>query len=127
MHLKRFAEDARGRFNKLCSHVAFSEFLDLRPYLDPRCLDHENCLYRLMGIVEHAGTMRGGHYVAYVRGPCVEESTDSMDHDKDSWYFISDSRVCKTTLQDVLGREAYLLFYERYNVKEQSIDVAALQ
>lgn len=96
-------------------------------FLVNRCLDHENCLYRLMGIVEHAGTMRGGHYVAYVRGPCVEESTDSMDHDKDSWYFISDSRVCKTTLQDVLGREAYLLFYERYNVKEQSIDVAALQ
>ncbi|MCO5561023.1 hypothetical protein L7F22_014644 [Adiantum nelumboides] len=36
VHLKRFAEDVRGRFDKLSGHVAFSEYLDLRPFLDPR-------------------------------------------------------------------------------------------
>lgn len=121
VHLKRFAQDIRGRLNKLSGHVTFPEVLDLRPFLDPRCLDLDNCVYQLVGVVEHGGTMRGGHYVAYVRGPCVEEASESTDHgNKDFWYYVSDSSVRKATLQAVLNSEAYLLFYERCKVKEES-------
>jgi ubiquitin C-terminal hydrolase len=55
--------------------------------------------------------MRGGHYIAYVRGPCQENSAD-----KDSWYYISDSSVRKATLEAVLNSEAYLLFYEKCKI-----------
>lgn len=30
-------------------------------------MDGENVLYALYGIVEHSGSMRGGHYAAYVK------------------------------------------------------------
>ena len=33
-----------------------------------RCINEEKYEYHLVGLVEHSGTMRGGHYVAYVRG-----------------------------------------------------------
>ncbi|KAK6930711.1 Zinc finger, UBP-type, partial [Dillenia turbinata] len=36
IHLKRFSQDARGRFSKLNGHVLFRERIDLRPYMDPR-------------------------------------------------------------------------------------------
>lgn len=58
--------------------------------------------YRLVGVVEHLGTMRGGHYVAYVRG-----SKDGV------WYHASDAYVRQTSLEEVLRSEAYILFYER--------------
>lgn len=37
VHLKRFAQDMHGRLSKLGGHVAFSEQLDLGPFMDQRC------------------------------------------------------------------------------------------
>lgn len=75
----------------------------------------QGCIYRLIGTVEHLGTMRGGHYVAYVMGPANddENEADSSSREVSTWYYISDSHVRKTSLESVLRSEAYLLFYER--------------
>lgn len=117
VHLKRFAQDMRGRLSKLSGHVAFPEILDLRPFLDPRCLDSSSCFYQLVGVVEHGGTMRGGHYIAYVRSTSLEEAPEGAEQEgKDVWYYVSDSSVHKVSLQAVLNSEAYLLFYEKCNV-----------
>ncbi|CAI5468941.1 unnamed protein product [Closterium sp. Yama58-4] len=123
VHLKRFRHDNHGRLSKISGHVAFGEWLDLSPFVDPLPLappsphsgtpspspspspsasstsapkpshipeaplatqtggkaplghgleeqsqaEGEPHRYRLCGVVEHSGTMRGGHYVAYVR------------------------------------------------------------
>lgn len=112
IHLKRFSQDARGRLSKLNGHVVFGETIDLRPYLDPRCLGTDEYKFRLIGVVEHLGTMRGGHYVAYVRGlnankKADKESTDSV------WYHASDAYVREASLEEVLRCEAYILFYEK--------------
>ncbi|XVF38002.1 hypothetical protein REPUB_Repub20aG0060100 [Reevesia pubescens] len=80
IHLKRFSQDARGRLSKLNGHVNFRESLDLRPYVDPRCEDRDNCFYRLVGVVEHSGTMRGGHYIAYVRGGEKRKGMAETEH-----------------------------------------------
>ncbi|CAN0875368.1 Ubiquitin carboxyl-terminal hydrolase 2 [Linum grandiflorum] len=106
IHLKRFSQDFRGRLSKLNGHVDFRDVLDLRPYMDPRCEDKERSVYRLTGVVEHLGTMRGGHYVAYIRG--VEG-----DGEKSVWYHVSDSYVREASLDEVLRCEAYILFYQR--------------
>ena len=46
VHLKRFAQDIRGRLNKLNGHVSFPESLDLRPFLDARYVRlHSPSLY----------------------------------------------------------------------------------
>ncbi|EFJ07908.1 hypothetical protein SELMODRAFT_2225, partial [Selaginella moellendorffii] len=102
VHLKRFAQDMRGRLSKLTGHVAFDELLNLSPFLST---SRDGGLYRLVGVVEHSGTMKGGHYVAFVRGGSAGDGKENF------WYYISDSDVRRTTLDQVLRSEAYLLFY----------------
>lgn len=108
IHLKRFSQDARGRLNKLGGHVIFRETIDLRPFMDKREEKKEKCVYRLTGVVEHIGTMRGGHYVAYIRGD--EKSKNGVG--ASVWYHVSDAYVREVMLEEVLRCEAYILFYE---------------
>ncbi|CAI9776111.1 unnamed protein product [Fraxinus pennsylvanica] len=107
IHLKRFSHDARGRLSKLNGHVNFKEKIDLKRYMDPRCAERGVYEYRLIGLVEHLGTMRGGHYVAYVRGGAKGENGDCV------WYRASDAYVHVVSLEEVLRCEAYILFYEQ--------------
>ncbi|KAG8636890.1 hypothetical protein MANES_15G054100v8 [Manihot esculenta] len=113
IHLKRFSQDARGRLSKLNGHVNFGEVLDLRPYMDPRHADREKYVYRLVGIVEHSGTMRGGHYVAYVRGGEKSKGKAENENGGFEWYHASDAYVREVSLEEVLRCEAYILFYEK--------------
>eukprot|EP00257_Ricinus_communis_P016032 XP_015574074.1 ubiquitin carboxyl-terminal hydrolase 2 isoform X2 [Ricinus communis] len=113
IHLKRFSQDARGRLSKLNGHVNFGDVLDLRPYMDPRCTDREKYVYRLLGVVEHLGTMRGGHYVAYVRGGQKSKGKAENESGSSVWYHASDAYVREVSLEEVLRCEAYILFYEK--------------
>ncbi|KAF9666108.1 hypothetical protein SADUNF_Sadunf16G0194400 [Salix dunnii] len=113
VHLKRFSQDARGRLSKLNGHVNFRDVLDLRPYMDPRCADTQSYLYRLLGVVEHSGTMRGGHYIAYVRGDARSKGKADKEHGGSVWYCASDAHVQEVSLEEVLRCDAYLLFYEK--------------
>lgn len=108
IHLKRFSQDARGRLSKLNGHVAFREIVDIKPYMDARSVGGERFEYRLVGVVEHQGTMRGGHYVAYVRGKGGKRNNDAS-----TWFHASDAYVRETNLGEVLQSEAYILFYEK--------------
>lgn len=56
---------------------------------------------RLSGVVEHQGSMAGGHYIAYVSG-------------KDGvWYRVSDDHVSQCDADRALGANAFLLFYAK--------------
>ncbi|KAM1689841.1 hypothetical protein ACFX15_030905 [Malus domestica] len=113
IHLKRFSQDARGRLSKLNGHISFQEKIDLRPYMDSRCTDGEKYEYQLLGVVEHSGTMRGGHYVAYVRGGERSRGKTERENTGHAWYYASDAHVRQVPLDDVLRAEAYILFYEK--------------
>ncbi|KAI3853771.1 hypothetical protein MKX03_001212, partial [Papaver bracteatum] len=110
IHLKRFSQDTRGRLSKLSGHVNFEETIDLRPYMDPRSVEKGEYKYSLLGIVEHSGTMRGGHYVAYVKGD-KSRGKKEEDNECSTWYYASDSHVREVSLAEVLRSEAYILFY----------------
>ncbi|OVA12789.1 Ubiquitin carboxyl-terminal hydrolases family 2 [Macleaya cordata] len=112
IHLKRFSQDTRGRLSKLSGHVSFGETIDLRPYMDPRSVEKDTYDYRLLGVVEHSGTMRGGHYVAYVRGQKSRGKTEE-DNGSSTWFHASDAHVREVSLTEVLRSEAYILFYEK--------------
>ncbi|XP_067362792.1 ubiquitin carboxyl-terminal hydrolase 16 isoform X2 [Channa argus] len=75
-------------------------------------------LYSLYGIVEHSGTMRSGHYTAYVkvRPECPKPSSNGLTAEeppRGSWFHISDTSVQPVSENKVQSCQAYLLFYER--------------
>ncbi|XP_078432554.1 ubiquitin-specific protease 2 [Wolffia australiana] len=114
IHLKRFSQDSRGQLSKLSGHVSFQETLDLRPYMNSRSREGEkSSYYRLVGVVEHEGSMRGGHYVAYVRGEKSQMGNMSKEGHGSGWFYASDALVKEVSLTKVLQSEAYLLFYEK--------------
>lgn len=77
-------------------------------------VDKGSSIYRLVGVVEHRGTVSvlSGHYVAYVRAKKLGnlQQQGSCSH---SWFCADDSTISEVSLEDVLKREAYILFYER--------------
>ncbi|XP_063475869.1 ubiquitin carboxyl-terminal hydrolase 45 isoform X3 [Symphalangus syndactylus] len=87
----------------------------------------DKVLYGLYGIVEHSGSMREGHYTAYVkvRTPSrkLSEHTTKKKNvpglkeaDSESagqWVHVSDTYVQVVTESRALSAQAYLLFYER--------------
>uniref|UniRef100_A0A3Q2DYA5 ubiquitinyl hydrolase 1 n=1 Tax=Cyprinodon variegatus TaxID=28743 RepID=A0A3Q2DYA5_CYPVA len=106
--------------------------LDLAPYSSTKCKNisegDTQILYSLYGIVEHSGTMRSGHYTAYVK--VRPNSLKSPLNDKKglnffinenlkkspprgSWFHISDTSVQPVSESKVQSCQAYLLFYER--------------
>lgn len=89
IHLKRFA--TRGRWgDKLNTLIEFPLVkLDLTKYVPPplenQPTDHETTppfIYDLYGVVNHYGTLSGGHYTSYVK-----------DSYKDAWNSFDDSKA----------------------------------
>lgn len=56
--------------------------------------------YNLYGIVNHYGTMEGGHYIAYCKHPI-----------RSKWYKYDDHDVSELQISDVKTQAAYILFY----------------
>ncbi|KAM9320362.1 ubiquitin carboxyl-terminal hydrolase 16 [Gastrophryne carolinensis] len=128
LHLKRFQQNGFNlhKINKL---IKFPEVIDLAPFCTLKCKSimegESQLLYALYGVIEHSGTMRSGHYTAYVKsripnprlrdlvlqGVLPEEP--STEPTKGLWFHISDSQVQAVPLSKVLSCQAYLLFYER--------------
>eukprot|EP00079_Xenopus_tropicalis_P020940 XP_012812149.1 PREDICTED: ubiquitin carboxyl-terminal hydrolase 16 isoform X1 [Xenopus tropicalis] len=128
LHLKRFQQNGFN-LRKINRHIKFPEVLDLAPFCTSKCKNipagESRLLYSLYGVIEHSGSMRSGHYTAFVklRRPnqqlCemvlkgVIPEVSGSEPGQGSWYHISDSHVQAVSLSRVLSSQAYLLFYER--------------
>ncbi|XP_027625061.1 ubiquitin carboxyl-terminal hydrolase 45 isoform X2 [Tupaia chinensis] len=129
LHLKRFHQ-AGLSLRKVNRHVDFPLILDLAPFCSATCKNvslGSEVLYGLYGIVEHSGSMRGGHYTAYVKVRTVSKKL--LEHitgkknvpglkeaDSESagqWVHVSDTYVQVVPESRALSAQAYLLFYER--------------
>ncbi|XP_031431884.1 ubiquitin carboxyl-terminal hydrolase 45 isoform X2 [Clupea harengus] len=124
LHLKRFHQ-AGMNLRKVNRHVDFPLILDLAPFCSALCknlVPGERVLYSLYGIVEHSGSMRGGHYTAYVkvRNPVKRSDQrrnqsggrEASASSQSQWVYISDTSVQMVPESRVLNSQAYLLFYE---------------
>ncbi|KAM5166650.1 ubiquitin carboxyl-terminal hydrolase 45 isoform 2-T4 [Callospermophilus lateralis] len=129
LHLKRFHQ-AGLSLRKVNRHVDFPLTLDLAPFCSAACKNvsvGDKVLYGLYGIVEHSGSMRGGHYTAYVKvrvpsRKLLEHITGKKnvpglkEPDSESggqWVHVSDTYVQVVPESRALTAQAYLLFYER--------------
>uniref|UniRef100_A0A673LU27 Ubiquitin carboxyl-terminal hydrolase n=1 Tax=Sinocyclocheilus rhinocerous TaxID=307959 RepID=A0A673LU27_9TELE len=124
LHLKRFHQ-AGMNLRKVNRHVDFPLLLDLAPFCSVTCKNlglGERVLYSLYGIVEHSGSMRGGHYAAYVkvrtpqRKPELRRNQsgtkEASSAPQGQWVYVSDTSVQTVPESRVLNSQAYLLFYE---------------
>ncbi|ORY09783.1 ubiquitin carboxyl-terminal hydrolase 2 [Clohesyomyces aquaticus] len=118
IHLKRF-EHTKSASSKIETKVKFPMKIDLYPYTsqykasitkaaklsNPNANANYNVntptnsiQYELSSVIVHKGKMDSGHYVSYSR-----EGND--------WFLFDDSKVVLVNEKEVLGAEAYLLFY----------------
>ncbi|KAM9309575.1 ubiquitin carboxyl-terminal hydrolase 45 isoform 2-T4 [Pholidichthys leucotaenia] len=129
LHLKRFHQ-AGMNLRKVNRHVDFPLILDLAPFCSASCKNlavGERVLYCLYGIVEHSGSMRGGHYTAYVKvrtpqrkmeqhhknlSGARDASNNGSSSSQGQWVYVSDTTVHIVPESRVLNSQAYLLFYE---------------
>ena len=80
IHLKRFQQTMSG-LRKVSKHVQFPLSLDLAPFCSSTSISMENVpsgvdeiKYYLFGVVEHSGSLRGGHYTAFVNTRASQNS-----------------------------------------------------
>ena len=57
-------------------------------------------LYDLFAVIEHAGTLQQGHYVAYIRR-------------QNDWFRCNDAKIQRVSERQVLQSRAYMLYYSR--------------
>jgi ubiquitin C-terminal hydrolase len=99
LHLKRFSSGAAGSpgfgfsgglRTKIAAGVTFpTEALDMRAFLSPASPELAAggaAEYDLVGVVNHMGSLNGGHYVA-----------DARNRDSGQWNNFNDSHVRSTS------------------------------
>ncbi|MBN3316684.1 UBP30 hydrolase, partial [Atractosteus spatula] len=112
----RGSETERLRNNrKLVPNGACSALILNSPALSsqfPAVFDCSSSVYlfRLTAVLVHHGDMHSGHFVTYRRAPPSPRNPLAFSS---QWLWVSDDSVRKSSLQEVLSSNAYLLFYER--------------
>ncbi|OLY84502.1 Ubiquitin carboxyl-terminal hydrolase 2 [Smittium mucronatum] len=114
LHIKRFSYDGIFR-DKVDAMVTYPlRGLDLTPYCIPALsennsrnhggqyqTDNKN-MYHLYGVVNHMGSLGGGHYTSSVYSGIRNE-----------WNYFNDTRVSSISERNVISPAAYLLFFVR--------------
>lgn len=67
--------------------------------------DESNRSYSLYGVVNHTGSLEGGHYISYGRN--LEMGIN--------WQRYDDQDVSPVSASDVITQNAYVLFYKQMN------------
>mmetsp|Transcript_93927 Transcript_93927/g.242689 ORF Transcript_93927/g.242689 Transcript_93927/m.242689 type:complete len:1098 (-) Transcript_93927:450-3743(-) len=104
IHIKRFRYDAswfNGTKNARVVTFPVQKTLDMAAFMDeppPGPVE-----YKLVGLIQHIGSMGGGHYISY----CQHKQKPQ------EWYEFDDLQVSKVSAEQVERAEPYVLFYQR--------------
>lgn len=103
LHLKRFSFDGGVR-TKINTKVIFPLNLNLsqRISVDSHAFAVQLPLYELYGVINHIGTVDGGHYFSFGRISVADGTL---------WYKFDDSIVTQIGSADLQSNNAYVLFY----------------
>lgn len=113
IHIKRFRYDAswfNGTKNARVVTFPVNRALDLSSFLDET--PAQPVEYRLIGLIQHIGSMGGGHYIAY----CQHKKKPQ------EWYEFDDMQVSMVSPEQVERAEPYVLFYQRVPSKGNKLD-----
>ena len=99
IHLKRFKN-----ISKLGNLVNFPiKGLDMGKYIY-NIEEDKDYIYDLFGVANHQGGLSGGHYYAYC-----------YNNIENKWYSFNDSRVDEIDTNNIVTKNAYILFYKKRN------------
>lgn len=113
LHINRFHKDMYGNINtKINNKVNYPiRNLDLSKYFSNYCNQKSNSKYDLFSVILHqpllsATSINHGHYTAMIK-----------NRQDNKWYIFNDSSkpIEVTNENDVINKNAYLLFYCRHN------------
>ena len=111
IHLKLFEHkivnilgEYRQITNKIDTTVNYPMVMDLNNLNknDYNC----NYQYELYAMIKHIGSVRGGHYVSYVKNPL-----------NGKWYYFDDESIYPVTEEKIKKQSPYILFYKRTECK----------
>ena len=100
-----------GRMLKVTSQVDFPlEGLQLKHYFLTPEVARASVVpaYRLVGAVNHYGSLESGHYTAFCRSPLLQ----TRDGRSSVWFKFDDESVTDMRPVDVVSPAAYILLYE---------------
>lgn len=113
IHLKRFRYEGgwfNGTKNSKVVNFPVGRHLDMAGFMEsPTAQPVE---YKLVGLIQHIGSMGGGHYIAY----CQHKKRPG------EWYEFDDLQVNLVSLEQVERSEPYVLFYQRLPSKGCKLD-----
>ncbi|KAL4491373.1 hypothetical protein ABPG72_008029 [Tetrahymena utriculariae] len=105
IHLKRFHFGSMRR-EKINFNVTFPiQDLDMCQYLERQTTGNQDCLYDLIGIVNHSGNLYGGHYTAQCKNPYDGTWNEFNDSQWD------ELNINAQNYEKMGSSEPYLLFY----------------
>jgi ubiquitin C-terminal hydrolase len=118
VHLKRFQFDAIVGSNvKLTDHVSFPvDGFDLSRFL-PEVVHGDPSLYDLFAVINHMGSLLGGHYNAFIREGDSSVSSMVDAQVRDGWVCYDDKQLRNIDHSDLVSKAAYVLFYRRRTVQ----------
>ncbi|XP_021433571.2 ubiquitin carboxyl-terminal hydrolase 17-like protein B [Oncorhynchus mykiss] len=105
--LKRFEFD----YNRM-SYVKIESCVEV-----PRMLQTKDCDYELYAVVDHVGSLRGGHYTARIKS-----------YDDHNWYVFDDSYVTQLNSkpfeqdESFRSQSAYLLMYRKLDSPDRQMN-----
>ena len=106
--LKRYTNIGTSlvKVNKL---IRYYETLNLEKYYCGINISN----YHLYGVINHIGSLNGGHYYSYVKDYITHDGEKQFGN---TWYCCNDTNVREISLNDVLNsNNAYMLFYHSDN------------
>ena len=84
--------------------IHYPDILNIQKYF---CGNNILKEYKLHGIINHTGSMNGGHYYSYVKS--LKEDNKTFD---EQWLCCNDSRVNNISNEEAMSSQnAYMLFY----------------
>jgi len=114
IHIKRFRYEAgwlnNGTKNSKVVTFPVTKPLEMSGFLDEGATAPVE--YRLIGLIQHIGSMGGGHYIAY----CLHKRRPQ------DWYEFDDLQVSQVSAEQVERAEPYVLFYQRLPSKGNKLD-----
>ena len=97
--LKRYHYDNHGNATRINSAISVPELLDFTDFNN-----HHPCIYSIMSVGCHFGSLDDGHYVSLIK---IRQSKQS--HSK--WILFDDSKIAEVTEESINSSASYLLCY----------------